>query len=622
MSAMSSLITFNNGLGMLWLMVILPVLLGAVCFLLSRRSYGGQALVFMLGATVNLVFALFLLFGEELTVLMPWAGFEINLALRLYGFAQLMLFMNAVVFFIAALYSITFMRRNSQSSRMFFYCLLALGFCNGVFLSNNFMTLLFFWEGILVACFAAQLYNDKPKVLTAVKTLVLGAVGDIMLMIGVAVTATQSGTLMMDVISSLPVEGPGALGFAGLVIGSLARACAVPFHSWLPDTAAESPVPFVILLPICVERLTGAYLLLRVCGGFYDLQPGSAWSVTLMIIGAFTLLAGGMMALVKRNMKRLTAFLTIAQSGLLLLGAGSAVPGGLDGALLSLIAQTPALLCLFMASGQIERTVGSANLRYLGGLGRSMPLTGLAFLLAACCVGGVPPFGSFFANQLILGAVNDVDTLLYIFTLLGLFFVACALLRVSISCFFGPLRLPEGVRQEQLSEAPGIMILCMGLLALGGLAIGVFAGPITASVRNITGSTMQGWSFSAILLLIYVIVLLMAILNHITGFRATGESLRAADHIHYLPGLYRVFDAAERHYLDPYNVLMSIVRIYSWLCRMLDRCLTWVFESMLGNMVSRGSGALHDFNLGIVNQYLLWALGGLVLLVLLFLVLV
>ena len=137
-----------------------------------------------------------------------------------------------------------------------------------------------------------------------------------------------------------------------------------------------------------------------------------------------------------------------------------------------------------------------------------------------------------------------------------------------------------------------------------------------------TGSTVQGWSFSLVLCLIYVIVLLLAILNHITGYRATGEPLRAADHIHYLPGLYRVYDAAERHYLDPYNILMGVVRVYSWLCRMIDRCLSWIYENLLERLADRGSGALHDLNTGVVNHYLLWTLGGLAFLVLLFLVLV
>ena len=622
MNAFSSLIASGGGLGLLLLMVALPALLGLACLALSRRSYGGQALLFFLGATVNLILALFILFGEEQTVLLPWAGFEINLALRIYGFSRLMLILSAVLFFLSALYSVAFMRRENRSGQVFFYCLLALAFINGVFLANNFVTLLFFWEGILAVCFAAQLYNDRPKVRTAVKTLVLGAAGDIMFIVGVAVTAVQSGTLMMDVVSGLAAEGPGALGFIGLALGALARACAVPFQSWLPDAAAEAPLPFVVTLPVCLERVAGAYLLLRVTGGFYALAPGSALSIALMIVGVLTFLAGGMMALIQRNLKRVLAFVAIGQAGLLLLGAGSAVPAGSDGALLSLFAQVPALMCMFFAAGQVEQSTGSADLRRLCGLGHLMPFTGVAFVLGAACAAGLPPFGSFFADQLIFSAVNDADILLYIGSLLGLFFTAAALMRVGASCFFGPVRLPEGMEREQVKEAPGAMALPTVLLAVAGLGMGVLIGPFSSAVRNVTGSTVEGWSFSLVLCLIYVIALMLAVLNHITGHRATGEALRAADHIHYLPGLYRVYDAAERHYLDPYNILMGIVRVYSWLCRMIDRCLSWIYENLLERLVDRGSGALHDLNTGVVNQYLLWTLGGLAFLVLLFLVLV
>ena len=622
MNALSSLIGLGGGWGLLLIMVILPAAAGSVCLLLSRRSYGAQALVFFLGAAINLVFAVLLMFGDEFTVLLPWAGFEINMALRLYGFSRLMLLISAVLFLLAALYAVAFLRNEARSGKLFFYCLLALAFGNGVFLANNFVTLLFFWEAILAACFAAQLYNDRPKVRTAVKTLVLGAAGDLMLIVGVAVTASQGGTLMMDVVNALPTEGAGALGFIGLTLGALARLCAVPFHSWLPDAATEAPVPFVVMLPISLGRLTGAYLLLRICGGFYQLMPGSPLAVALMIVGALTFLAGGMMALIQRNLKRLLAFIAIGQAGLLLLGAGAAVPAGADGALFSLISQAPALMCLFLAAGQIGRSVGSTDLRQLGGIGRIMPVTGIMFLLAAACVGGLPPFSSFFADQLILNAVNDADILLYIFALLGLFFTACALLRVCASCFFGEIRLPEGVEREQLSEAPGAMALPIVLLGLGGLGTGLLIGPVSAQVRALTGSTVQGWTFSLVLALIYIIVLLLAVLNHITGFRATGEALRAEDHIHYLPGLYRVYDAAERHYLDPYNIFMGFVRIYSWLCMMIDRGLSWVSENMPERAVERGSRALHDLNSGVINQYLLWTLSGLAFLVLLFLVLV
>ncbi|MBO7667493.1 MAG: NADH-quinone oxidoreductase subunit L, partial [Firmicutes bacterium] len=379
MNAFSSLMAFGGGLGLLLLMVVLPALLSLVCLALSRRSFGGQALVFFLGAALNLILTLFILFSEELTVLLPWAGFEINLALRIYGFSRLMLILAAALFFLIALYSLAFMRRENRSGQVFFYCLLALAFTNGVFLANNFVTLLFFWEGILAACFAAQLYNDKPKVRTAVKTLVLGAAGDIMLIVGVAQTAAQSGTLMMDVVSGLPIEGAGVLGFIGLTLGALARACAVPFQSWLPDAAAEAPLPFVVTFPVCLERLAGAYLLLRVTGGFYDQTPGSPLSVALMIVGVLTFLAGGMMAMIQRNLKRVLAFVAIGQAGLILLGAGSAVPAGSDGAILSLFVQVPALMCMFFAAGQVEQSAGSSDLRLLGGLGHVMPVTGIAF---------------------------------------------------------------------------------------------------------------------------------------------------------------------------------------------------------------------------------------------------
>lgn len=623
MALLTSLLTANGGLGLLWFLVLLPAGAGLACLFAAKAPYALRALLFFLAACLNLFFS-WLLYGlEEFTMLIPWAGFEINLAFRVYPLSQLMLLAGAGLVFLVAVYSLVFMQRRSFSGRFFFYFLWALALANGAFLANNFVALLFFWEALTVVVFGLLLSSESGSVAAARKALTLNCISDSLLILGVALTCMRGGTLMMDVVAGLPAEGEGALGFVCLLLGAAGRAGALPFHSWIAGAAEEAPLPFTALLPACLEKLLGAYLLVRVCLDFYAFQPGSPLSVFVMLLGLITLLPLACLALVQRNIKRLLSFLSGAQVGLLILGLGTALPAGVSGGLLCLLNQGISLICLLLAAGAVEYATGTASLKKLSGIGRLMPLTGLCFLLAALSLVGAPPFCGFYAQQLIFDAAYQSGLLYYIPAMLALQFMAMALLRLGHACFFGPLRLPEGLRREQVSEAPGAMLLPMGALALGGLVTGLFNGlPLGAIRTALSGADWSGWPSSLPLVLITGLVLLLAVLNHIIGYRATGQGLAAADHIHYLPGVYQLYDAAERQYLDPYNIFIGLTGAYAWLCRIVDRSLSWINNNLPVRLASACASAMHAFSSGVVNQYLLWALAGMGFLILLFLVLV
>jgi formate hydrogenlyase subunit 3/multisubunit Na+/H+ antiporter MnhD subunit len=95
---------------------------------------------------------------------------------------------------------------------------------------------------------------------------------------------------------SLDITGIGGLAFILLMIGAISKAGSMPFHSWIPDAAVDAPTPFMAFVPAAMEKLLGIYFLTRVCMDMFALEAGSPASMTLMIIGAATIILAVMMA--------------------------------------------------------------------------------------------------------------------------------------------------------------------------------------------------------------------------------------------------------------------------------------------------------------------------------------
>jgi len=626
-NAIGSLITSGSGINLLLLMVVLPAVLALVMLVIPRNAYFVRSGIFVAATVVNLLFAIGLFVGEEMTMLIPWAGFEINLAFRVYDFSQLMILVAAGFAFLVGLYSMAFMRGKSYNHQFFFYYLITMALINGAFLANNLVVMLFFWEGLLVTLFGMIIIGNKTKPQAAVKALILNGTADLLLMLGIAATCMQAGTLMMDVMVDIPLEGLGILGFVCMMLGAAGKAGSMPFHSWIPDAAKQAPLPFMAILPAALEKMLGIYLLARIALNFYDFRPGSSLSILVMSIGAITIVLAVFMALIQKDMKRLLSYHAISQVGYMILGIGTAVPVGIVGGLFHMINHVIYKCCLFLTAGSIEKQTGTTNLKQISGLGGFMPITAICFIIAALSISGVPPFNGFFSKELVFDAALESGMIFYIAAVLGAFLTAASFLKLGHAAFFGPVKLPKNVQKDDVLEAPGAMLLPMIVLALICILFGVwnalplsFIQPLLGS--DLAGANYAGWPHSITLVLISVGVLLLAGLNHYLGYRHTGEGLKAADHIHYLPGLHLIYNGAEKHYFDPYDIIMLIFRMISYVCFYIDRAINWIYDVLMVKIVSSTSAAMKLFNNGSISRYISWTFSGVVFLLLLFILLV
>ena len=625
-NALGSFITSGSGTNLLLAMVALPAVLAAVILLIPKRNSALRSLIFILACIIDLLCAISLYIGEDMSMIIPWAGLEINLAMRLYPFSKLMLLAAASFAFLVGLYSISFMRGKQTGGQFFFYYLLSLALANGAFLANNMVVMLFFWEGLLITLFGMVIAGNKEKTAAAVKALVVNGIADLLLMMGIAITCIQTGTMMMDVISNVPLEGIGTVGFICMFLGAAGKAAAIPFHSWLPDASKQTPAPFLAIMPAVLCKLLGVYLLVRMSVNFFDIRPGSSMSTMMMIIGALTVVLAIGMTLVQKDFKRILAYHTIGQTGYIVLAIGAATPVGIIGGLFYMLNCSAGNCCLFLTAGAVEKEAGITDLRKAGGLGRYMPITAICFLIAALSICCIPPFGGFFSQELVFTAAMQSGTVYLVAAFLGLFLTLISFLKLGHSIFFGNSRFADETEKDSVKECPGAMLLPMLILAGSCVFLGVANSSPLSVIQPLLGGkaaglNYAGWPSSHILVIITAGVLLLAILSHYIGCRKTGEAFKAADHITHLPVLRQLYNIAKKHYLDPYNIITVIFKVLAFICHCLERCINWLLDTLIAGVISSAAAALHNFNTGSSRKYVFWTMVGLALLLLLVLIL-
>ncbi|MFB0509463.1 MAG: NADH-quinone oxidoreductase subunit L, partial [bacterium] len=398
----------------------------------------------------------------------PGIGFD----LVAYHFSSFILL--AALFFglLITIYSFTQKQKN-----YFSYLLLTIAASSLAILSNNLVILLLAWGGVAILLYLMIGLGRSGSEMVANKALVMVGGSDILMLVGAALIYYQTNTLTMSDIS-IPIHGTiPTIAFILLLIGALTKAGAMPFHSWIPDSAEYAPVPVMAFLPGSLDKLLGIYLLVRISLDLFKVTSGSAMSILLMAIGSFTIVAAVSMALFQRNLLKFLGFSTVSQVGYMVLGIGTGLPLGILGGLFHMVNNAIYKSCLFLCSGAVERQTGETRLEKLGGLARLMPITFTTFLISALAIAGIPPLSGFASKWLIYQGVVElvrIKPFTLIFLLAAMFgsvLTLASYLMVLHSIFFGE----RSIGMAKVKEAGFGMALPMVTLALLSVLFGVFA---------------------------------------------------------------------------------------------------------------------------------------------------
>jgi proton-translocating NADH-quinone oxidoreductase chain M len=389
------------------------------------------------------------------------------------------------------------------NSQMGLYFALYLAFSMGMLgtvLATNLVEFYAFFELMLVPTFfliAFFGYGNRRKV-----TFVFffwSAVGALILLLGLLAIGFFTGGFDYDIIKTNAYKIP--LNWINLIIFSIMIGFGIKLgllflHTWLPDTYTLSPTPISILISSAMTGI-GAYGIVRIWLDFLSAHY-AGYGIYLEIWGFATMVFGGAMALMQKDVKKVLAYSSISSMGYILFGLGSESILGISGAILLYVTHGLGKALLFMMAGSIILQTGIRNMDKLGGLGSKMPYTAVFAMIGALTIMGVPITSGFMAewvlfNGALQGAiVNHWDSLKVIaFTLAMLTTVLTSgyILWMYKRIFYGVV--PETLKNVR--DTSGYVIVTMGVLAAFTLILGLypdmFYKPIISYVDNLYSHT-------------------------------------------------------------------------------------------------------------------------------------
>ena len=471
-----------------WLLLVFP-LIGAVVLLLGGRRtdrWGHLLGVAMpLAAFVYAVIAFVQMLGypggqrSRNVQIYQWiavGSFKVNVGLQLDQLSICFVLLITGVGSLIHIFSVGYMAHDEGRRRFFGYMNLFLAAMLLLVLANNYLLLYAGWEGVGLASYLLiGFWQFKPSAAVAAKkAFIANRVGDAGLSLGIMLMFSTFGTVTFaGVFSHAHQAGPGVLTALGLLLllGACGKSAQLPLQSWLLD-AMEGPTPVSALIHAATMVTAGVYLIVR-SGPIFDLTADARLAVA--IVGAATLLFGGIIGSAKDDIKKALAGSTMSQIGYMMLAAGVG-PKGYPFAIALLLAHGFYKAGLFLDAGSIMHGMNDeVNMRRFGGLYAVLPITFTTFAACYLAIIGFPPFSGFFAKDTVIDAAyRDGGTTGWIVgtaALLGAGITSFYMTRILFMTFFGKRRWADDAHPH---EAPPVMTWPVILLALGALGFGAF----------------------------------------------------------------------------------------------------------------------------------------------------
>ena len=424
------------------------------------------ALADMLGGGVSVVS-----YGVEwLTA----GGTTIGWGVHIDRLAIVMLGLVTFVALLVQVYSLEYMRGDSRFGWYFAVHSLFGAAMLALVLADNLLFLYIAWElvGLGSYLLIGHWWERRSAAEAAKKAFITTRIGDVGLLIGIILLFRATGTF--DISDIIEMAQAGAIGHGTLTasalllfMGAMGKSAQFPFHVWLPD-AMEGPTPVSALIHAATMVAAGVYLVARMLP-LFELAP--VVMLVVAVIGLITFLYAGTLALVMTDIKRALAYSTVSHLGLMMLSLGAF---GLAAAIFHLVAHGVSKAMLFLGAGSVMHGMDEeTDMRLMGGLRRTMPLTALTFIIGAAALAGIAPLSGFFSKDEILVAVAEHRSPVFLaLTLAGVILSALYMARMVWLTFLGSSRSADA---EHAHESPALMTVPLLLLAVFALVLGTVA---------------------------------------------------------------------------------------------------------------------------------------------------
>jgi formate hydrogenlyase subunit 3/multisubunit Na+/H+ antiporter MnhD subunit len=452
-----------------------------------------------------------LLHGSTEQLRLPWSVPFGEFFIELDPLSAWFLLPTLLLAALSAIYGVGYLRvwqgRRSPGPSCFFYCLLVLGMMF-VLLARNAVLFLIAWELMALASFFLVTFEHERESVREAGWIYFVAMhlGTAFLLAFFLLIARETGSMDFTVWAAKGIHTPGLAGvlFLLAVIGFGTKAGFMPLHVWLPEAHPAAP-SHVSALMSGVMIKTGIYGLLRT---FTFLgTPPLWWGWVLIGIGLTSGVLGVLFALAQHDLKRLLAYHSVENIGIITLGLGAGLLGvstgspmlivlGFGGGLLHVVNHALFKGLLFLGAGAVLHGTGTCEIDHLGGLLKRMPWTAVTFLVGAVAISGLPPLNGFVSEFLIFlgafkGGVSSGGAIAVpLFALVAGLALIGGLAAACFTKAFGIVFLGEP-RSEHVShahETDWTMRLPMLILAAGCVLIGLFAPVAVGSLKTVLES--------------------------------------------------------------------------------------------------------------------------------------
>ncbi len=417
--------------------------------------------------------------GSQIVHLADWfavGNFKVSFQFLLDPLSLLMMLVVTGVGFLIHVYSLGYMHDDEEFNRFFAYLNLFIFFMSILVLGANYLILFIGWEGVGLCSYLLigfwyrnQSFNDAAK-----KAFIMNRIGDLGMLLGMFLMLEKFGAIDYATVFSqaqtYAIGDPTLLAIALLLFfAATGKSAQIPLFTWLPDAMA-GPTPVSALIHAATMVTAGIYLVAR-SHVIFSLAPQALQ--VILIVGLATSLLAAMIATAQNDIKKVLAYSTVSQLGLMVVALGA---GAYMTALFHLITHAFFKALLFLGAGSVIHGLhGEQDIRRMGGLRKALPITYWTFLIATLAIAGIPPFAGFFSKDEIIvaafshnplaGGVVIGISLLTVFYMFRLFFLT----------FWGENRSSSDT--GKLHESPRTMTIPLLILAVLSSAGGILGLP-------------------------------------------------------------------------------------------------------------------------------------------------
>jgi NADH-quinone oxidoreductase subunit L len=420
---------------------------------------------------------------------------HVDLGVLLDPISIMMLIVVTTVSFMVHLYSIGYMKGEKGYERFFAFLGLFSFSMLGLVVATNIFQMYIFWELVGVSSYLliGFYYTKDTAVAASKKAFIVTRFADLGFLVGILILSFTTGTFdfitLTDPNGTAITQGGGIM-FLGLstmtwsmifvFMGGAGKSAMFPLHIWLPD-AMEGPTPVSALIHAATMVVAGVYLVARMFPIFHFSAPAALDVV--MYVGAFTSIFAAVIACTQFDIKRVLAYSTLSQIGMMMFALGVSGYGeeaglGFMASMFHLFTHAFFKALLFLGAGAIIHAVHSNYMNEMGGLRKQLPITHITFLIACLAIAGIPPLSGFFSKDEILAASRDKSMFIFLLGLAISALTAFYMFRLYFSIFWGK----QQHYHQTPHEAPKVMTIPLMLLALGAIFAGLlpFASFVTS----------------------------------------------------------------------------------------------------------------------------------------------